>query len=502
MALYSLSSATVRIVDARAGDRAGADDLHVATPLAGQQFGGGQLLVRPIRVGAGQIDLVQGDDDRDPGGPGVADGLFGLGHDAVVGGHDEDRDVGAVGAAGAHLREGFVARRVDKCDRPSVLLDPVGADVLRDPTLFGRDNVDVDDPVEQGGLAVVDVAEKRDHRGAGLERRGVVLDVVESFHQLLFGRGRLAEIDLDLQGRGQQFGGLQIELVGDAEELFILEEFALHVGHGQPEALREALDGAGQVDHDIVLSGRGGAHIPGAAEPAGQAGRNLFLVACSAPRRGGAGSFTLQLALLAPAQGAASIAERAGCAFASLAAILAALPGLRQRGAGLGLDRLLGRRLALLLVLAELFRKRPSTGLAGPQGAGRQAQVGLLGARLFLLFGGGSFRRRHRGELDRQPPLIGRTAAALLARRFLDRSALVGAGPENRNPLVGGGSGADVVLAAHGTGWPRRRRRGHRGWDRRLRRRRGRRRGGRNLFGGWGPCRGGRRLRLRRRGRP
>ncbi len=77
-----------------AGDRAGADHFHVATPLTGQQFGGGQLLVSPIRIGAGQVDLVQGDDDRNPGGLGVADGLFGLGHDAVVGGNDQDRNVG------------------------------------------------------------------------------------------------------------------------------------------------------------------------------------------------------------------------------------------------------------------------------------------------------------------------------------------------------------------------------------------------------------------------
>ncbi len=146
--------------------------------------------------------------------------------------------------------------------------------------------------------------------GGRAERRGVVLDVVELFHQLLFSRGFLAEINLDLQGRGQKFGGLQIELVGNAEELLKLEQLALNVGHGQSEALREALDSAGQADHDIVFSGRGGAYIPGAAEPADLAGRGFVFVGRALASRGGARPFALQLALFAPAQRAPRLVER------------------------------------------------------------------------------------------------------------------------------------------------------------------------------------------------
>ena len=74
----------------------------------------GQLLEDPVGVGVGQVDLVDGDDDGHVGRLGVVDGLDGLGHHAVVGGHDEDHDVGDLGASGPHGGEGLVARGVDE----------------------------------------------------------------------------------------------------------------------------------------------------------------------------------------------------------------------------------------------------------------------------------------------------------------------------------------------------------------------------------------------------
>ncbi len=76
----------------------------------------GELLLDPVGVGAGLVHLVDGHDDGHVGGLGVVDGLNGLRHDAVVGGHDQDGDVGDLGAAGAHGGEGFVAGRVEEGD--------------------------------------------------------------------------------------------------------------------------------------------------------------------------------------------------------------------------------------------------------------------------------------------------------------------------------------------------------------------------------------------------
>ena len=98
--------------------------------------------------------------------------LDGLGHDAVVGRHHEDDDVGGLGATGPHGGERLVAGGVDEGERPAVLDDLVGADVLGDAAGLAGDHVGVADLVEELGLAVVDVAHDGDDRRA--DRPGLV----------------------------------------------------------------------------------------------------------------------------------------------------------------------------------------------------------------------------------------------------------------------------------------------------------------------------------------
>lgn len=84
-------------------------DEHVlSAPLLGDDAVLGELLAHAVGVGTRLIDLVDGDDDGDAGGLGVVDRLDGLGHDAVVGSHDQNDDVGHLGAAGTHGRKGGV----------------------------------------------------------------------------------------------------------------------------------------------------------------------------------------------------------------------------------------------------------------------------------------------------------------------------------------------------------------------------------------------------------
>ena len=139
------------------------------TPRAG---GPGSARSASTRSGfaPGEVDLVDGDDDRHLGGAGVRDRLERLRHDAVVGGDDEDRDVGDLRAAGAHGGERLVARRVEEGDLPAVDVGLVGADVLRDPAGLGLDDGRLADRVEQRRLAVVDVAHDRDDRRPRLQR--------------------------------------------------------------------------------------------------------------------------------------------------------------------------------------------------------------------------------------------------------------------------------------------------------------------------------------------
>ena len=70
----------------------------------------------------------------------MLDRLDRLRHDAVVGSHHQHDDVGHVGTACAHRREGGVARGVDERDQALRCLDLVSTDVLRDaPGLTGSD---------------------------------------------------------------------------------------------------------------------------------------------------------------------------------------------------------------------------------------------------------------------------------------------------------------------------------------------------------------------------
>ena len=139
-------------------------ELRRAAPLLGLQPLGGELAAHAVGVRVRQVDLVDRDDDRHLGRARVRDRLLRLRHHAVVGGDDEHGDVGHLGAAGAHGGERLVAGRVEERDLPAVVVDLVGADVLRDPAGLGLDDRGLADRVEQRRLAVVDVAHDRDHR--------------------------------------------------------------------------------------------------------------------------------------------------------------------------------------------------------------------------------------------------------------------------------------------------------------------------------------------------
>ena len=126
-------------------------------------------------VGVRLVDLVERDDDRHLGRLGVADRLERLGHDPVVGGDDDDRDVGDLGAAGAHRRERLVTRRVEEDDALAVVGDLARADVLGDAAALAGRDLGRADGVEQARLAVVDVTHDGHDRGTRLQEGGIVL---------------------------------------------------------------------------------------------------------------------------------------------------------------------------------------------------------------------------------------------------------------------------------------------------------------------------------------
>ena len=64
----------------------------------------------PVDVGIFLVDLVDRHDDRHIGRLRMVDGLPGLVHDAVIGGNDQDDDIGDLGTARTHFGEGRMAR--------------------------------------------------------------------------------------------------------------------------------------------------------------------------------------------------------------------------------------------------------------------------------------------------------------------------------------------------------------------------------------------------------
>src|SRR4051812_27328838 len=150
-----------QVVETLTGGRGDVDEHRVAAVLLGHQPVLGELLADLGGVGPLLVDLVDRDHDRHLGGLGVVERLHRLRHDAVVGGHDQDDDVGDLRASGTHRGERLVTRGVDEGDRTLVALelgdDLVGADVLGDPTGLLARHVGVPERVQELRLAVVDV---------------------------------------------------------------------------------------------------------------------------------------------------------------------------------------------------------------------------------------------------------------------------------------------------------------------------------------------------------
>jgi len=132
----------------------------------------------------------------------VTDRFLGLRHYAVVGGHYQNGDVGAVGSTGPHGRKGFVAGCIDEGHRALVSGYAISPNVLRDTALLTGDNVGADYPVQKGGLSVVDVTEEGGRRGARLEGCRVVF-LLGGRYQGLLQIDLVPEIDLCLEGLGQ-----------------------------------------------------------------------------------------------------------------------------------------------------------------------------------------------------------------------------------------------------------------------------------------------------------
>ena len=224
------------------------DEHRLAAPLLRLEAELRHLGADAVGLRALLVDLVDRDEDRHLGRLGVVDRLARLRLHAVVGRHHDHRDVGDLGAAGAHGGERLVARRVEEGDDLVAVVDLVGADVLRDAAGLAGRHLGLADRVEQRRLAVVDVAHDRHDRRARLE---VLVGVVE----LRLGVdlvGRVDDLDLLVELVREHLDGVVGQRLGERGHLAELHQLLDDLGDRDAEVLGDVLDRRAGVDLDDV----------------------------------------------------------------------------------------------------------------------------------------------------------------------------------------------------------------------------------------------------------
>ena len=178
----------------------------------------------------------------------MIDGLHRLRHHAVVGGDDQDDDVGGLGAAGAHRGERLVAGRIDEGNHAARRLDLVGADVLRDAAGLAGHHVGLAQGIEQRRLAVVDVAHDGDDGSARGERIVAVFAAGKPLLDVGLGNAlhRVAEL------LGEQLRGIGVDDVVDGVHLALTHQELDDVDGTLRHAVGEFLDGDGLRDDDLA----------------------------------------------------------------------------------------------------------------------------------------------------------------------------------------------------------------------------------------------------------
>ena len=274
-----------QIVDAFPGPGAGPHDRHVAAVrLLGNDAALGELLERAIRVHAFLVDLVHRHDDGDTRGVDVLDGLLGLRHDPVIGGHDQDRDVGHVRSAGAHRRERRMARGVDERDQAAVALDLVCADDLGDPARLAGGNLGLADRVEERCLAMVDVAEHRHDRRPGDQRprsgigeidQGVLAPA--SGRRRVLGRlgDRLLGLRLEAEVVGGERRGVEVDRLVEGGHDPVAHQVLDQLGAGDAEALGEFGDREPCRQGDLLDRGYVDSSMPSSRSAVARVGSSI-----------------------------------------------------------------------------------------------------------------------------------------------------------------------------------------------------------------------------------
>ncbi len=130
----------------------------IATPVFRHHFLSNQFILHPVRIGIFTINLVDCDDQRYFCRLGMHDRFLRLWHHAIIRGYDQDDDISDLSAPGTHGRKRRVTGRIEKSDHALIRFNVVGTDVLGNTTGFSIGHAGSADVVQQGGLAMINMA--------------------------------------------------------------------------------------------------------------------------------------------------------------------------------------------------------------------------------------------------------------------------------------------------------------------------------------------------------
>jgi hypothetical protein len=211
-----------------------------------------QAALHALEIGVGPVDLVDCDDNRHLRRARVVDRLDRLRHDAVVGGDDEDDEIGDFCAPRAHRGKRLMARRVEEGNAAAVDLNVVRADMLCDAAGLAFRHVRAADRVEKRGFAVVDVAHDRNDGRPRLERRLGLFDLVLDL-ELGF-RVERDVLDLMIELGRDQCRGVGVEHLVDGGHHAHLHELLDDIARLDAHVAREVADADYFRDADYALA--------------------------------------------------------------------------------------------------------------------------------------------------------------------------------------------------------------------------------------------------------
>ena len=110
------------------------DKLNITAPIFRNDFHTCQLGFDTIRVGLFLVHLVDGNNDGNAGRTSVIYGFLGLRHNAVIGGHHQDNDIGTLGAPSTHGGKGGVTRSIQEGHHALIRFHVIGTNVLGNTT--------------------------------------------------------------------------------------------------------------------------------------------------------------------------------------------------------------------------------------------------------------------------------------------------------------------------------------------------------------------------------